>query len=268
MRTRWPNDPGTLPTMDVTVPGGTLWAEDTGGEETPVVLVHGDWTDSRLWEPLVALLRDRFRVIRYDWRGFGRSSRPSAPYSRTADLEALLGTLGVKHAIVAGYSGGAGITLSLTLDHPERTGALVLIAPGCQDYPWPREDPYFKECQPLMTAADRDGLVRFGARVMAPAGTSDVITAMFGSAVSSWSEIGGLEQEDPPVFGRLGEIRVPAAMLLGDREYPMVADASHAIAARIDGCQTIVVPGADHMLPLRAPELVANAIADVADQSI
>ena len=250
--------------MDVTVPGGTLWAEDTGGAGTPVVLVHGDWTDSRLWEPLVPLLRARFRVIRYDWRGFGRSSRPNAPYTRTADLEALLDTLGATRAVVAGYSGGGGSALSLALDHPGRVRSLVLLAPGAHDYPWPTDDPYFQECRPLMTAADHEGLVRFGARFMAPAGISDVITAMFGDAVSSWSETGDLEQEDPPVFGRLGKVSVPAVMLLGDREYPMVADASHAIAARIHDCRTAVVPGADHMLPLRVPELIAETVADVA----
>lgn len=95
---------------------------------------------------------------------------------------------------------------------------------------------------------------------MAPAGTSDVIEAMLRGAVSSWSEIGDLEHEDPPVFGRLGEIRAPAVMLLGDLEFPTVADAGHAIAGRIDGCRTVLVPGADHMLPLRAPDRIADAV--------
>ena len=59
--------------MEVRVPvaGGTLWAEDTGGDWMPLVLVHADWTDSRIWDPLIPLLRDRYRVIRYDLRGFG-----------------------------------------------------------------------------------------------------------------------------------------------------------------------------------------------------
>jgi pimeloyl-ACP methyl ester carboxylesterase len=53
-------------------------------------------------------------------------------------------------------------------------------------------------------------------------------------------------------------------MLLGDLEYPAVADAGHAIAARLDGCRTVLVPGADHLLPLRDPHRLAEAIAEVA----
>ena len=86
---------------------------------------------------------------------------------------------------------------------------------------------------------------------------------MMRGAVSSWFEIGDIEKTDPPGFGLLGTVRTPAVMLLGDREYPMVADVSRAIAARLSGCQTIVVPGADHLLPLREPELVANAVGDI-----
>jgi pimeloyl-ACP methyl ester carboxylesterase len=226
-----------------------------------VVLVHGDWTDSRLWDPLVPLLRDRFRVIRYDWRGFGRSSRPTRPFTHASDLPRLLDRLGVERAIAVGYSGGGSAAAGLAIYRPERTAALALVAAGAQDYPWPLDHPYFAETGPLIAARDRDGLVRLGLRTMAPAGGSDVIEAMLTGAVSSWFEIGDLEREDPPVFGRLGEIRIPSVMLLGDLEFPLVADAARAIAAHIPGCRTVVVPGADHMLPLRAPGRIADALA-------
>ena len=46
-----------------------------------------------------------------------------------------------------------------------------------------------------------------------------------------------------------------------DPGYPMVADCSDRIAARIPGCRQLVIPGADHMLPLRAPGRLAEIIA-------
>ena len=49
----------------VPVAGGTLWAQDTGGDWTPLVLIHADWTDSGIWDPLIPLLHDRYRLIRY-----------------------------------------------------------------------------------------------------------------------------------------------------------------------------------------------------------
>ena len=54
-------------------------------------------------------------------------------------------------------------------------------------------------------------------------------------------------------------------MLLGDLEYPMVTEASRAIAARLDGCRTVEVPGADHLLPLRATHLLADTITHLAE---
>jgi 3-oxoadipate enol-lactonase len=68
-------------------------------------------------------------------------------------------------------------------------------------------------------------------------------------------------EADPPAFARLAELRVPAVVVLGDREYPMVDHCARTIADRLPGCELITVPGADHMLPLRAPELIADLIS-------
>jgi 3-oxoadipate enol-lactonase len=78
--------------------------------------------------------------------------------------------------------------------------------------------------------------------------------------VSAFFTIGELEQPDPPAFERLGEIGAPAVVVRGDREYPMVADCADHIASRIPTCERVVVPGADHLLPLRAPSLLAEII--------
>lgn len=253
----------TIPCVEamVPVPDGELWAEDTGSG-TAVVLIHGDWTDAGVWARLVPPLRDRYRVIRYDLRGFGRSSRPARPFTRLGDLRAVLDFFDIRQAVAVGHSGGGGTALGLTLQCPERTRAAVLIAPGIHDYPWPDNDAYLQECGRLIAAADHDRLVGLGLRTWAPAGTDASIAAMMRGAVSSWFQIGDLERTDPPGFGLLGMVRTPVVMFLGDLEYSMVTDASRAIAARLSGCQTILVPGADHLLPLREPELLANAIAE------
>jgi 3-oxoadipate enol-lactonase len=98
----------------VPVQDGELWAEDTGSG-TALVLIHGDWTDAGIWARLVPLLRDRYRVIRYDLRGFGRSSRPARPFNRLGDLQAVLDHFGIKQAVAVGHSGGGGPALSLAL---------------------------------------------------------------------------------------------------------------------------------------------------------
>jgi pimeloyl-ACP methyl ester carboxylesterase len=175
----------------------------------------------------------------------------------------VLDHFGIRKAVAVGHSGGGGTALGLALKCPERTQAVTLIAPGIHDYPWPDDDPYLEECSSLIAAADLDSLVSLGLRTWAPNGSDAAIAAMLRGAVSSWFQIEDLEETDPPGFGLLDVVRIPAVMLLGDQEYPMVADVSRMIAARLNGCRITLVPGADHLLPLREPALLANAIADV-----
>ncbi len=53
-------------------------------------------------------------------------------------------------------------------------------------------------------------------------------------------------------------------VVIGDQEYPMVARCAADIAARIPGCRQIPAPGADHLLPLRVPSLIAGLIGELA----
>ena len=52
--------------------------------------------------------------------------------------------------------------------------------------------------------------------------------------------------------------------LIGDKDYPPLIECDEAIVARIPGCRKIDVPGGDHLLPLRVPELVADTIEEFA----
>ena len=81
--------------LSVPVEGGGIWAEDTGGDGPPLVLMHPGWGDSAIWDPVVGLLAARYRVIRYDARGYGRSPAPAAPYTQSGDLAAVLDHLGL-----------------------------------------------------------------------------------------------------------------------------------------------------------------------------
>jgi non-heme chloroperoxidase len=88
-----------------------LYYEDHGTGPA-VVLVHGWPLDSRSWEPQVQpLLAAGYRVVTYDMRGFGRSSRPTTGYdfdTLAADLDALLTQLDLRDATLVGFSLGTG----------------------------------------------------------------------------------------------------------------------------------------------------------------
>src|SRR3954447_22911128 len=88
-----------------------LYYEDLGSG-TPVVLLHGWPLDSRSWEPqILPLLAAGYRVVTYDRRGFGRSSRPSLGYdfdTLAGDLDTLLTTLDLRDVTLVGFSLGTG----------------------------------------------------------------------------------------------------------------------------------------------------------------
>jgi pimeloyl-ACP methyl ester carboxylesterase len=112
----------------IPVEGGEISAEDTGGDGAALVLVHADWSDSGIWSPLTQRLRDRYRVIRHDQRGFGASPPPSVPHSWLANLRAVLDHADVSKAAIVAHSGGGGPTAGLALTAPERVASLVLLA--------------------------------------------------------------------------------------------------------------------------------------------
>jgi non-heme chloroperoxidase len=108
-----------------------LYYEDHGSGPV-VVLLHGWPVDSRSWEPQVhPLLHSGFRVITYDRRGFGRSSRPATGYdfdTLAADLHALLTDLDLREAALVGFSLGTGELARYVGTHgTERVSSCVFI---------------------------------------------------------------------------------------------------------------------------------------------
>ena len=88
--------PAAATTGVLVVPGARLAYEVTG-QGPAVVLVHGFGLDMRMWDQQVGHLAARFRVVRYDCRGFGASGPldPAVPYTHAGDLIALLDHLAI-----------------------------------------------------------------------------------------------------------------------------------------------------------------------------
>jgi 3-oxoadipate enol-lactonase len=257
----------------IPVAGGQVWAQDTGGPGTPVILANSDWCDSTSWDRTIDRLPGSCRVIRYDSPGYGRSPAPTNPFTQLGDLIAVVDYLQVGQSVVAGHSGGGGTAIGLALARPDQVSALILAAPGCQDYPWPEDDPYMSEFSRLYAAGDRAGLVALGLRTMTSAGGTSaggtsaggtsadpVAEAVVRGAVEAFFRQGDYLCPDPPAWPRLGEISVPTVMVIGELDYPMIRDCGAAIAGRIAHCRTVVVPGADHLLPMSAPAVLAAEI--------
>jgi 3-oxoadipate enol-lactonase len=261
----------------VAVDGGEVWADDSGGDAPPLVLLHPGVGDSRIWEPLLPALTASYRVIRYDARGYGRSPAPTAKFTLLADLIAVLGHYGLDRVAIVGCSQGGGSGLALALEQPPRVSALVLLCPGIPGFAWPEEpeEPEVPEVQEpdelearyerAVATGDVDALAGILQQVWGAAGSTPAVTEQFRSAARAEISSGDLQQPDPPVLDRLGELAIPVSLLVGDADYPPLIESNRLAAARIPGCQLTEVPGMDHLPPLRDPDLVlATIIATLA----
>lgn len=95
----------------------------------PVVFSNSLGTDLRLWEPLLPLLPQGLRIIRYDRRGHGLSDVTEAPYTMgqlVRDTEALLDHLAVREAVFVGLSIGGMVAQGLAVKRPDLIQAIVL----------------------------------------------------------------------------------------------------------------------------------------------
>jgi non-heme chloroperoxidase len=110
-----------------------IYYEDHG-TGSPVVLVHGYALNGRSWEKQEAiLLAAGHRVITYDRRGFGASSRPSVGYdfdTLAGDLHVPLSRLNFRGVVLAGFAMGTGeVARYLAVHGSGRVSAAVLVAP-------------------------------------------------------------------------------------------------------------------------------------------
>jgi len=100
------------------------------GAGVPLLLLHG-WPEFWLtWEPVMARLASRFRLIAPDLRGFGDSDKPDGPFGapdHAADMLALLDALGIKRAAIIGHDVGGAAMQPLARTAPERVVGLFFF---------------------------------------------------------------------------------------------------------------------------------------------
>jgi pimeloyl-ACP methyl ester carboxylesterase len=107
--------------------GGSLYYEMTGAG-SPVVLLHGANLDHRMWDDQVAPLAHAHTVVRYDLRGFGRSTRGSISDAHAEDLKALVDHLELDRVSLLGHSLGAGAAVDFAIAYPDAVRALLLVS--------------------------------------------------------------------------------------------------------------------------------------------
>jgi pimeloyl-ACP methyl ester carboxylesterase len=263
----------------VEVDAGRLGYE-VAGDGPSVVFVHPGLWDSRTWDRQFAGYAERYRILRYDVRGYGRSSRPrpGRPYSHVADVLAVLDTVAMERAAFVSCSMGGEIAIDVALTHPERVSALVLASSdlgGFEEVTAEEEAEWDTLAAPVEEAVAAGELERaqeLRMRIWAPLGTEDpdgarIREIAFDNLHELTMDESGRVPIEPPAIERLGEIAVPTLILPADHDPLWLQRVSRILAERIPGARTVRIANTDHVINLRRPvefdEAVLAFLAEV-----
>jgi 3-oxoadipate enol-lactonase len=255
---------------------GARIAYDVEGAGEPVVLIHAGVANRSMWDDQVAALRDRYRVIRYDTRGYGETETAAVPFSNRADIVALLDHIDERSAHVIGVSRGGMIALDFTLEFPDRVRTLTVAGGGIGGYESPDEAPpeTFEEPERYLEAKDWEALTEWETAYWAdgpgqPADRAPEVRAR----VHAWvlenyraeKEEGQPQPLDPPAITRLADLRAPLLVLFGSLDDPGTNGSMRHLAASVPGSRLEVFDGAAHLMNLEQPERFNRVLGEFLD---
>lgn len=239
------------------------------GEGEPLVLVHGVGGDGGMWDGVVAALPPRFRTIRVDLRGHGRSPLIGAPVTvqdLARDVTGVMDALGVRKASIAGFSLGGLIAQAIALESPGRVDKLALVATVAGRTP-----------EEQARSAARIEVVREKGLAAIAAGNrefwfSDAFRRDHPEAVEA--RVRQFMSCDPvsylhafAVFAkgdfadRLGEIQAPTLVVAGEFDPAATARMARLMHERIAGSRLEILAGMRHALLIECPGRVAALMA-------
>jgi 3-oxoadipate enol-lactonase len=243
--------------------------EVTGPQDAPpLVLSNSLGANLHMWDPQVEALAERFRVIRYDTRGHGRSPVPDGPYSIEhvgQDALALLDHLEIERTHWVGLSLGGMTGMWLAVNAPERLERLVLLCTSAK-------------LGPAETWRERAEIVRAqGTEAVAEAGVGRWLTERFRDEhpdTAAWLRdmiaatpdagyaacCAVIEHMD--LTPALPGITTPTLAIAGAQDPATPPEHAERIVAAVPGARLEVLDPAAHLANVEQPEAVTRLILD------
>lgn len=262
------------------MPFGAAAAGPPGGlRPHALVLLHGQPGSAADWKNVAERLPPQLSALALDRPGYGANPRPAAGFA--ANARAVLDELdarGIQRAVLVGHSYGGGVALSAASLAPDRVEAVVLLAsvgPGCLNgwdtllaapgagplcafVAW-RLTPWFARARLARIARLRD-------RPLDP--DEHLNWQIWGHASREhgplWrtflAEQRALVRELDELVAAIPSVRAPVLLLADPRDSMVPVDTARQLAQALPDARLQLVEGAGHHLPLRAPDVVADAI--------
>ena len=251
--------------------GGAPLYYEVAGSGHPLVLIHEAIADSRMYDDQFAAFAARYRVIRYDVHGHGRSGLPAGPYTDHDTLRDLLHHLGVGRTAVLGMSAGGRIAIDFALAHPAMVDALILAASAVGGYPVSDAvKERWAEFGAALARGDVPGAVELALRMWvdgprrAPEQVDPAVRERVRELMAHRFTLPESHPQplEPPAISRLGEIRVPTLIIVGDGDQPEILAIADLLCEGIPGARRAVIPGVAHLPNLERPAEFNRLVLD------
>ncbi len=255
------------------VAGGQLYYEVAGAGD-PVVLVHGNFGDRRHWDDQFEAFASRHRVIRYDVRGFGKSSLPveGVAYSDHEDLSELLKHLGIPSAHVVGFSMGSGIAIDFVIAYPHLSKSLVSVGPWVSGYSSPHADELFRDFSEITSVLKDQGV---------PAAIDYCMTKTFFNETIREAETKNRVEEimedfpfwsfthkspdqplKPVAAERTDEIDVPTLIVTAEYDVPVCVEIADFLEQTVPVARKVDLSGTGHFMMMEKREEFNQILLD------
>ena len=214
--------------------------------------------DHRSWDGLVPhLVAAGYRAVRYDARGWGRSTTDDVEYSNRADLVAVLDALGIGPAALIGNSRGGQIAFDTAVEFPDRVVAVVGVGAGLGGHEAPataEELALFAEMERLEEAEPKDAeaIIALDTRVWvdgpgqpagrAPAWIAEQVRTTNLLLAATGHVFGRPIVLAPPAAERLADLRCPVLAVTGLLDVSDVAETARHLEASAPDARAVLLP--------------------------
>ena len=245
----------------IPVADGQVSYEACGSGPKTVVLLHDGILDSSAFDAAWPLLCARFKVVRYDRRGYGASPAAAAPYDAVADLDAVMKAAGVQHATLVGSSSGGGVAVDYALAHPRAVDGLVLVGAAVNGF---KPTEHFMKRTMTLVKLMSQGRIADAAKdpYILTAGAEAQRAFVVADLSAHPGNLGAARmiKDGPKVMNRLGEIKAPTLIVTGEVDIPDVHAHAGALEVLIPGARRVIVPNSGHFLYLERPQAFADLV--------
>lgn len=237
-------------------------------DASPLVLLHGITDSGPSFEPVMAHLPERLRVLAPTQRGHGDASAPDTyrVIDFAADLESFLNEMGLERVVLTGHSMGAAVAQRFAIDHPERISGLVLVGafaafgrnPACIAFAQTTLMPLTDPLDPAFVREFQESTL---ARPLPEAAMARIVAESLKAPARVWKAAwaGLLETDLTPDLAR---IKAPTLLVWGDRDDMALRSEQDILRRSIPNVRFTVFGDAGHAPHWEEPERFADLVTD------